>query len=154
MYPADAAALKRPTRPAPGAEPEGGLVRYLLRRPVAMVQVNWLRLMMSRLGSDLCPNGHRVEPSVATQSMDVACPVCGVHFKPPNAESFAYNSYGACPAYKDLGVRSEVDVTTLVPDPAKTILEGAVLPWNSEGDGCRCTPPASSGFASTCPTDP
>src|SRR5713226_8470045 len=95
--------------------------------------LNVLRLMMSRPGSHLCPNGHRVGPSVATQGMEVACPVCGAHFKPPNAESFAFNSYGACPACEDLGVRSEVDVTTLVPDPAKTILEGAVLPWNSGG---------------------
>jgi excinuclease ABC subunit A len=30
-------------------------------------------------------------------------------------------------------VRSEVDVSTLVPDPDKTIAEGAVLPWNSGG---------------------
>ena len=36
VHPADAAALKRPTRPAPGAEPEGSLVRYLVRRPVAI----------------------------------------------------------------------------------------------------------------------
>jgi len=49
------------------------------------------------------------------------------------AESFAFNSFGACPACEGLGLRSEVDATTLVPDPAKTILEGAVLPWNSGG---------------------
>jgi DNA-binding transcriptional MerR regulator len=30
-------------------------------------------------------------------------------------------------------VRAEVDVTTLVADPTKAILEGAVLPWNSGG---------------------
>jgi excinuclease ABC subunit A len=95
--------------------------------------LNVLRLMMSRLGSHLCPNGHRIEPSVATQGMEIACPVCGVHFEPPSAESFAFNSYGACPACQGLGVRSEVDVDTLVPDPDKTIEEGAVLPWNSGG---------------------
>jgi excinuclease ABC subunit A len=95
--------------------------------------LNVLRLMMSRLGSHLCPNGHRVEPSIATQGMDVVCPVCGAHFEPPSAESFAFNSYGACPACQGLGVRSEVDVATLVPDPDKTIEEGAVLPWNSGG---------------------
>src|SRR6201997_3789884 len=59
--------------------------------------LNVLRLMMSRLGSHLCPNGHRVEPSVATQGMDVVCPVDGVEFDAPSAESFAFNSYGACP---------------------------------------------------------
>jgi excinuclease ABC subunit A len=95
--------------------------------------LNVLRLMMSRLGSHLCPNGHRVEPSVATQGMEITCPVCGAHFQPPSAESFAFNSYGACPACQGLGVRSEVDVGTLVPDPDKTIEEGAVLPWNSGG---------------------
>jgi excinuclease ABC subunit A len=95
--------------------------------------LNVLRLMMSRLGSHLCPNGHRVAPSVATQGMEVVCPVCGAHFEPPSAEFFAFNSYGACPACHGLGVRSEVDVGTLVPDPDKTIEEGAVLPWNSGG---------------------
>jgi excinuclease ABC subunit A len=95
--------------------------------------LNVLRLMMSRLGSHLCPNGHRIGPSIATQGMEVVCPVCGAHFEPPSAESFAFNSYGACPACKGLGVRSEVDVSTLVPDPDKTIEEGAVLPWNSGG---------------------
>ena len=93
--------------------------------------LNILRLMMSRLGSHVCPNGHRIEPSVATQDMEIACPVCGVRFEVPSAESFAFNSYGACPACHGLGVRSEVDVATLVPDQDRTIEEGAVLPWNA-----------------------
>src|SRR5580658_1103706 len=95
--------------------------------------LNVLRLMMSRLGSHLCPNGHLVGPSVATLSEEIICPVCGARFEHPSAESFAFNSYGACPACQGLGVRSEVDVSTLVPDPGKTIAEGAVLPWNSGG---------------------
>ena len=95
--------------------------------------LNVLRLMMSRLGSHLCPNGHRVAPSVATFGEEIVCPVCGARFEHPSAESFAFNSYGACPACQGLGVRSEVDVSTLVPDPDKTIAEGAVLPWNSGG---------------------
>src|SRR3984957_10016278 len=93
--------------------------------------LNVLRLMMSRLGSHVCPNGHRVEPSVTTQGMEITCPVCGVRFEHPSAESFAFNSYGACPACNGLGVRSEVDESTIVPDPGKTISEGAVLPWNA-----------------------
>src|SRR5580693_4585706 len=95
--------------------------------------LNVLRLMISRLGSHLCPNGHLVPPSVATQREEITCPVCGAHFVHPGAESFAFNSYGACPACEGLGVRSEVDERTLVPDPGKTIAEGAVLPWNSGG---------------------
>ena len=95
--------------------------------------LNVLRLMMSRLGSHLCPNGHRIAPSIATQAMEMTCPVCGVRFELPSAESFAFNSYGACPACHGLGVRSEVDESTLVPDPSKTIEGGAVRPWNSGG---------------------
>ena len=95
--------------------------------------LNVLRLMMSRLGSHLCPNGHRVGPSIAAFTEEIVCPVCGAHFEHPSAESFAFNSYGACPACLGLGVRSEVDEATLVPDPDKTIEEGAVLPWNSGG---------------------
>ncbi len=95
--------------------------------------LNVLRLMMSRLGSHLCPNGHRVAPSIATQVEEIVCPVCGAQVEDPSAESFAFNSYGACPACQGLGVRSEVDEGTLVPDPGKTIEQGAVLPWNSGG---------------------
>src|SRR6201999_4264946 len=92
-----------------------------------------LRLMVSRLGSHMCPNGHRVDPSVAAFAEEITCPVCGARFEHPSAESFAFNSYGACPACQGLGVRSEVDESTLVPDPGKTIEQGAVLPWNSGG---------------------
>jgi excinuclease ABC subunit A len=95
--------------------------------------LNVLRLMTSRLGSHRCPNGHRVDPSVAAFAEEIVCPVCGAHFDHPSAESFAFNSYGACPACQGLGVRSEVDEATLVPDPGKTIEAGAVLPWNSGG---------------------
>jgi excinuclease ABC subunit A len=95
--------------------------------------LNVLRLMMSRLGSHLCPNGHRIGPSIATYGEEIVCPVCGARFAHPSAESFAFNSYGACPACHGLGVRSEVDVSALVPDPGKTIEQGAVLSWNSGG---------------------
>ena len=82
--------------------------------------LNVLRLMMSRLGSHLCPNGHRIDPSIAAFAEEIVCPVCGAHFEHPSAESFAFNSYGACPACQGLGVRSEVDESTLVPDPEGT----------------------------------
>ena len=36
-----------------------------------------LRLMMSRLSSHLCPNGHRVGSSVATQGEEIICPCAG-----------------------------------------------------------------------------
>src|SRR5450432_456812 len=111
--PAALALRQRP--PIPGPRSTVGTMSEVL---------NVLRLMMSRLGSHLCPNGHRVAPSIATLSEEITCPVCGARFEHPSAESFAFNSYGACPACHGLGVRSEVDVAALVPDPGKTIEEG------------------------------
>jgi excinuclease ABC subunit A len=118
--PAALALRQRP--PIPGPRSTVGTMSEVL---------NVLRLMMSRLGSHLCPNGHRVEPSIETQRMVITCPVDGVEFEAPSAESFSFNSYGACPACHGLGVRSEVSEQALVPDPGKTIEGGAVLPWNA-----------------------
>ncbi|GAB2577943.1 excinuclease ABC subunit A [Paractinoplanes abujensis] len=95
--------------------------------------LNVLRLTMSRLGTHRCPNGHDVPPSIETQAMEISCPTCGVRFEAPGAESFAFNSYGACPRCDGIGTVHEVDQATLVPDPGKTIAEGAVLPWNVGG---------------------
>jgi excinuclease ABC subunit A len=95
--------------------------------------LNVLRLMMSRLGAHRCPNGHMVPPSIATQATELVCPTCGVHFEHPSAEFFAFNSIGACPACQGLGVRSEIDPDALVPDPDKSIEDGAVLSWNQGG---------------------
>ncbi|MBM6778842.1 ATP-binding cassette domain-containing protein [Collinsella tanakaei] len=94
--------------------------------------LNYLRLLFSRLGSHVCPNGHRVPPS-----MDVAlgqmttCPICGVQFMGPGAEDLAFNSGGACPTCGGTGIVRTVDEATLVPDESISIDDGAVLPWGS-----------------------
>jgi excinuclease ABC subunit A len=93
--------------------------------------LNILRLVVSRLGTHRCPNGHDVPPSIATQNEEIVCPVCGARFEHPSAESFSFNSFGACPACEGIGKRFEIDPATLVPDPDKTIADGAVLPWNA-----------------------
>ncbi|WP_410793959.1 excinuclease ABC subunit UvrA [Kribbella sp. C-35] len=44
--------------------------------------------------------------------------------------SFSFNSpYGACPVCAGLGTRMEVDPELLVPDPSKSLDEGAIQPW-------------------------
>nr|BFF24871.1 hypothetical protein GCM10025732_28360 [Glycomyces mayteni] len=96
--------------------------------------LNYLRLMYSRLGAHLCPNGHRQEPTIdVATGADLTCPVCGAVFTPPGAESFAFNSDGACPRCEGTGVVREVDEATLVPDPSKSIEDGAVAPWSMFG---------------------
>ncbi|WP_243125234.1 excinuclease ABC subunit UvrA [Clostridium transplantifaecale] len=93
---------------------------------------NSLRLMYSRLGSHCCPNGHLIEPTAdAARGRQIVCPICGVKFDPPSAESFSFNSDGACPHCTGTGTRQTVDETVLVPDESLSIDEGAVAPWNS-----------------------
>jgi excinuclease ABC subunit A len=44
--------------------------------------------------------------------------------------SFSFNSpFGACPTCHGLGTRMEVDPELIVPDPDKSIDEGALTPW-------------------------
>ncbi|UVO12305.1 excinuclease ABC subunit UvrA [Mycobacterium sp. SVM_VP21] len=60
-----------------------------------------------------CPNGHAL-------SVDDLEP-----------RSFSFNSpYGACPECVGLGIRKEVDADLVVPDPDRTLAEGAVVPWS------------------------
>ncbi|MDO4538090.1 MAG: excinuclease ABC subunit UvrA, partial [Coriobacteriales bacterium] len=92
--------------------------------------LNHLRLLFSRLGSHVCPNGHHVEPSMdVALERETICPVCGVGFYGPGAESLAFNSDGACPECAGTGTVRRVDESTLIPDESKTIDEGAVAPW-------------------------
>ena len=94
--------------------------------------LNPLRLMFSRLGSHRCPNGHMLPPSLnVAAERPLQCPTCGARFDGPSAESFSFNSQGACRTCSGTGVVRAVDETTLVPDETLSIDEGAVAPWNS-----------------------
>lgn len=94
--------------------------------------LNSLRLLFSRVGSHVCPNGHRVPPTLAVAAeQPITCPECGVEFFGPGAESLAFNSDGACPECEGTGIVRTVDKASLVPDESLSIDEGAVLPWNT-----------------------
>ncbi len=94
--------------------------------------LNSLRLMFSRLGSHMCPNGHHVPAGMEVALMlPIRCPACGEEFYGPGAEELAFNSDGACPTCSGTGILRTVDESTLVPDESLTIDEGAVLPWQT-----------------------
>lgn len=94
--------------------------------------LNVVRLMFSRLGAHVCPNGHRQEPTlhVATET-PLRCPECGESFYAPEAEDLAFNSGGACPRCEGTGTVREVDDATLIRDPGMSIDEGTVIPWQT-----------------------
>jgi excinuclease ABC subunit A len=94
--------------------------------------LNYLRLLFSRLGSHVCPNGHHVPPSMNVALMkEITCPTCGAKFYGPGAEDLAFNSTGACPKCQGTGIQRTVDPSTLVPDETKSIDDGAVVVWGT-----------------------
>ena len=72
--------------------------------------------------------GTKAETLVFSQHL--ACPVCGRSFDELAPRNFSFNSpYGACPTCDGLGTRYEVDPELVVPDPDRSIDDGAVAPW-------------------------
>ena len=60
-----------------------------------------------------------------------ACPVCGFTVPELEPRLFSFNApFGSCPTCDGLGMNLEVDKDLVVPDPSKTLREGAIAPWN------------------------
>ncbi|HET9250060.1 MAG TPA: excinuclease ABC subunit UvrA [Actinomycetota bacterium] len=69
---------------------------------------------------------------VQTYSQALACTFDGLSFDELQPRNFSFNSpYGACQTCDGLGVRLEVDPALVVPDPDRSIAEGALAPWSS-----------------------
>jgi len=65
-----------------------------------------------------CPDGH---------------PIALTEIEP---RTFSFNApFGACPECSGLGTKMAVDADLLIGDPALTLNEGAILPWNQGGKG-------------------
>src|SRR6059058_3912258 len=59
-----------------------------------------------------------------------ACPDHGVSLPELQPRIFSFNSpHGACPRCTGLGAQQEIDPDLLVPEPALSIGEGALVPW-------------------------
>ncbi len=65
-------------------------------------------------------------------SKERRCPRCGRQFPEPQPRLFSFNNpYGACPTCHGFGDVIEIDPERVVPNPAKTLREGAIEPWNT-----------------------
>lgn len=82
---------------------------------------------------------HQAEGYVIVDKMDgsellfsefYACPVCGFTVPELEPRLFSFNApFGSCPDCDGLGVKLEPDVDLLIPDPSKTLREGAIVYW-------------------------
>jgi excinuclease ABC subunit A len=63
-------------------------------------------------------------------SEERACPKCGIGLPELTPQSLSFNSpLGMCVECNGLGTRMEIDPDLVVPDPSRSIRDGAVEPW-------------------------
>ena len=71
-------------------------------------------------------------------SQNYACEDCGISIEELTPRMFSFNNpYGACPTCAGLGSQLKVDPALIIPDPKRSILEGAITAsgWNNiKGD--------------------
>ena len=69
-------------------------------------------------------------PATTTFSEKLACAECGISFPEVSPRMFSFNNpYGACPECGGIGSRDEIDPDRLVPNPARSLKDGALAPW-------------------------
>lgn len=62
----------------------------------------------------------------------LACPHCGISYDELSPRMFSFNSpFGACRECNGLGYLMEIDPDLVAPEPAKSLEEGAIVPWNA-----------------------
>ena len=63
-------------------------------------------------------------------SRRLACPHCGISMPEMTPRAFSFNSpHGACRDCQGLGLVHDFDPARIVPDPARTLGDGAIAPW-------------------------
>jgi excinuclease ABC subunit A len=86
-------------------------IKTALAAPVMIDERPWQRLAFSR---------------------DLRCQRCGIDYMEPEPQLFNFNRpLGACPECEGFGNIVTTDMSRVVPDPKKTLREGAIAPWNA-----------------------
>src|SRR4029077_1886890 len=72
----------------------------------------------------------KTTPATMTFYEKLACADCGISFPEVSPRMFSFNNpYGACPECGGIGSRDAIDPERLVPNPARSLKEGALAPW-------------------------
>ncbi len=115
------AVVDRLVTPNPEEEPEENY-RDLVSRVTDSVET------ALRLGE-----GILIVNRVAPQEEDLlfseklACPVCGISLPEIEPRTFSFNNpHGACPTCQGLGYKQELDVALIIPNPEKSLNDGAI----------------------------
>ena len=118
--------------------------RLVVREGIQQRLTDSLETAMKQSGGLACalltPSGEEM-----MFSQNYACPDCGVNIEELAPRMFSFNNpYGACPTCSGLGELMKVSADLVVPDPGKTLNEGAV---NCMGWTCPRTQRIKSSMA-------
>jgi excinuclease ABC subunit A len=75
------------------------------------------------------------DPESAAERLEFSerfeCRRCGIGYETPQPRLFSFNNpFGACPTCHGFGNIIELDMNLVVPDPSKSVNQGAVEPWS------------------------
>ena len=91
-----------------------------------------LKIGEGRLLVDTSSEAEKREPMWMSERF--ACIDCGISLPPVEPRMFSFNGpHGACPACDGIGARTRIDPERVVPDPRRTLREGAVVAWGRRG---------------------
>ncbi len=109
--------------PASPSPPREGELKALKNKTIELYEEN----------SKPSANGKGFEE--ASYSRQLMCEDTGLSYEEPSPNSFSFNSpYGACPTCKGLGSVFTIDMDLILPDAAKSIKEGGIVPLGEERD--------------------
>ena len=118
------------------------IIKTDIRSRVAEAVETALRMGNGRLivhivaTSDATDAGKEVDEQPSTGdllfSKDYTCVHCNISYEPPAPRHFSFNSpAGMCPSCKGLGTKTELSPDLVVPDPTKSIRDGAIVFWGT-----------------------
>ncbi|MEN6556726.1 MAG: excinuclease ABC subunit UvrA [Thermoguttaceae bacterium] len=65
-------------------------------------------------------------------STGLSCADCGIEYPTPEPRLYSFNNpMGACPECEGFGNVIGIDMDLVIPDPSKTLRDGAIAPWNT-----------------------
>ncbi|HYD48490.1 MAG TPA: excinuclease ABC subunit UvrA [Terriglobales bacterium] len=73
------------------------------------------------------------EPGILPFATALVCPRCDLAYKEATQNLFSFNNpLGACETCRGFGRVIDLDLDLVIPDPAKTLGDGAIKPWSTK----------------------
>jgi excinuclease ABC subunit A len=117
-----------------------GSCTVLVEEPASVTAGSSSSVSGATAGMSSSAFGNRAQPTTVDDRPWLAfryddqmrCGLCGRVYIEPEPRLFSFNSpVGACPECEGFGNKIEIDMDLVVPDPKKSLREGAIVPWTT-----------------------